>query len=98
AGLPSEADEEYADVRIIEGVGLAGSKLTMDRAVHNMMNHAGVGLVDAFRMASLNPARLLGIDHQVGSIEAGKVANLIVADEELNIDKVMFRGSFVDDL
>lgn len=100
AGVPSdgavgeEAVEE--DVRFIEGVRLSGSKLTMDKAVRNMMRHAGVGIVDAFAMASLNPARVLKLDRDMGSLEAGKLANLVVATESIDVRRVMLRGSWVE--
>ena len=71
---------------------LAGSRLTLERACRNMMAHTGCGIVSAVRMASLNPARLLGIDSDYGSIEAGKIANLIIADDMMNVKKVIFEG------
>jgi N-acetylglucosamine-6-phosphate deacetylase len=74
---------------------LAGSRLTMDRAVRNMMRHAGVGLVDAFRMASLNPAKVIHMDDQMGSIERGKLGNLLLIDGEINIQQVILQGQLV---
>ncbi|WP_171654365.1 N-acetylglucosamine-6-phosphate deacetylase [Paenibacillus foliorum] len=71
---------------------LAGSKLTMDKAVRNMMRHASVGWVDAFRMASLNPAKVIHQDHRIGSIEKGKLAHLIIVDEEVNVKQVILSG------
>lgn len=55
-----------------EDLMLSGSLLTMDRAVHNMRKHTGIGMVDACKMGALNPARLLGLDRDLGSIERGK--------------------------
>ena len=43
-------------------------------------------------MASLTPARLLGIDDRVGSIEAGKTANLLLMDDAVNIRRVFLEG------
>lgn len=94
--LPPDPGDPHPDVRFIQGDMLAGSKLTMNRAVRNMMNHAGVGYVDAFRMASLNPARVLKVDHVAGSVEPGKYADLVLATEDLEIERVMFRGRFVE--
>ncbi|OCT12197.1 hypothetical protein A8709_30600 [Paenibacillus pectinilyticus] len=74
---------------------LAGSRLTMDRAVHNMMRHAEVGLVDAFRMASLNPAKVIHMEDRMGSIAQGKLANLLIIDEEINIQGVILQGQIV---
>lgn len=59
---------------------LMGSALELRRGVENVMRFAGVSLADAVDMASLNPARLLGITCQTGSIEVGQRANLILFD------------------
>ena len=71
---------------------LAGSRMTLDNAVRNMMTHTGYGLCHAIRMATLNPAKLLGIDHRVGSLKPGKTANLIVIDDMVHIKRVVFQG------
>ena len=74
---------------------LAGSHLTLDNACKNLMTHTGYGLCHAVRCASLNPAKLLGIDDEVGSIEVGKTANLILIDDKFNVKKVMLKGDCV---
>ncbi len=74
---------------------LAGSHLTLDAACRNLMTHTGYGLCHAIRFASLNPARLLGIDDQVGSLEAGKTANLILIDDMVNVKKVILDGKIL---
>ncbi len=71
---------------------LAGSRMTLDNAVRNMMTHTGYGLCHAIRMATLNPAKLLGIDHRVGSLKPGKTANLIVIDDMVHIKRVILQG------
>lgn len=92
-----KAEIDIADDINVSALGrLSGSKLTMDHAVRNMMQHTGVGLVDACRMASLNPARLLGIDAEAGSLEVGKRANLVIASEKIEISRVMLDGVWVD--
>ncbi len=68
---------------------LSGSRLRMIQTVRNMIAHTGCSAVDAVRMASLNPARTLHIDHQVGSISAGKRADLIITDSDLSIHRVI---------
>ncbi|MBQ8747790.1 MAG: N-acetylglucosamine-6-phosphate deacetylase [Clostridia bacterium] len=75
--------------------GIAGSKLTMDVACFNMMRHTTVGLCQVFKMASLNPARAVGLDDTVGSISVGKRANLVVTDDKINISAVMLDGEIV---
>lgn len=71
---------------------LAGSRMTLENACRNVMKHTGYGLCHAIRMATLNPAKLLGIDHKVGSLEAGKKANLIIIDDTVRIQSVILEG------
>lgn len=74
---------------------LSGSRLTMNKACRNVMKHTGCSIVDAFRMASRNPARVLGMDGDIGTIEVGKKANLVFVDESFNIQRVMLEGKMV---
>lgn len=78
-------------VRTASG-GLAGSTLSLDAAVRNMVEHAGVTAEDAIHMASLHPARLLGIDNQLGSLAPGKRANIIALDGSLHLQKIWIQG------
>ena len=71
---------------------LAGSHLTLENACRNLMAHSGYGLCHAIRMATLNPARLLGIEDQVGSLEVGKKANLILIDDTVQVHSVFLEG------
>ena len=57
---------------------LAGSVLTMDRAVRNVMNFAGISFQDAIRLATLNPARVLGIEKRKGCLQVGADADIAV--------------------
>lgn len=71
---------------------LAGSRMTLENGVRNLMTHTGYGLCHAVRMASLNPARLLGIEDRVGSLAAGKTANFILMDDMVHVDRVYLQG------
>lgn len=71
---------------------LAGSRMTLEHACKNVMTHTGYGLCHAIRMASLTPAELLGIDDELGSIETGKIANMILIDDKVNVHKVWLGG------
>ena len=71
---------------------LAGSLMTLDNGVRNVMTHSPWGLCQAIRMATLTPAELLGIDHKVGSLKKGKLANLILIDDMVNVKKVILQG------
>ena len=59
------------------------------------MKHTGYGLCHAIRFASLNPARMLGIEDRVGSLEAGKIANLILIDDAVHVKQVILEGDTV---
>lgn len=71
---------------------LAGSHLTLDNACRNLMAHSGYGLCHAIRMATLNPARLLGLDDEIGSLEPGKKANIIIIDDMIHVKSVFLEG------
>ena len=71
---------------------LAGSHLTLDSACRNLMAHTGYGLCHAIRMASLNPAKLLGLERELGSIAPGKKANLLLIDDLVHVKKVFLAG------
>jgi len=90
--------EKYAhfdsvdDVNFNEVGALSGSKLTLDKACRNIMSHTNCGIAQAFVMASLNPAKVVGMDSEIGSIEPGKIADLIFVDDRFNVQKVMLSG------
>lgn len=74
---------------------LSGSALTMIEAVQNSVEHVGIALDEALRMATLYAARAIGVDRQLGSIEAGKVANLTAFTRDFNVTKTIVNGSEV---
>lgn len=80
------------DLNFDEQGGLSGSKLTMDAACRNIMTHTNCGIAQAFLMASRNPARAIGMDHEVGTIEVGKKANLVFVDHKFHVDTVILEG------
>ena len=73
----------------------AGSVATADMLVRNMIRLAGSSIPDAVRMMTLTPARLLGIDSRKGSVAEGKDADLVIFDDDINIKKVMVRGTLI---
>lgn len=79
----------------IEAGNLAGSTATMNRCVGNMNKVAGVSLMDAVKMGSLNPARAMGFADRLGSIAVGKDASLAVIDEDVNVYLTMVKGKIV---
>lgn len=64
---------------------LSGSALTMLQAVKNLVSYCNIPFVEAINMASLYPAKLLGMDNTTGKIKKGYTASFNLLDEELNI-------------
>lgn len=85
-----------AGVARTEDGALAGSTLTMDRALRNMVELAGVHLERAVPMATELPARLLGIGDRKGRIEEGYEADLVVLSPRLEVRRVIARGHEVE--
>jgi len=74
---------------------LAGSVLTMDKAVKNMVNKIGIQLPKAIQMASFNPARSIGIDDKKGSLEPGKDADIVILNKNLETELTIVAGKIV---
>jgi len=75
-----------------DGLALAGSVSTMVQMVRNMVELAGVPLTDAVRMASLNPARALGMGGRKGSIEPRKDADMVIFTDKFDVLKTVIGG------
>lgn len=73
----------------------AGSVATTDRLVRTMINIAGVPLIDAIRMITLTPARILHVDSQKGSLEVGKDADIIIFDNQINLTTTISEGHVI---
>ncbi|HET6628547.1 MAG TPA: N-acetylglucosamine-6-phosphate deacetylase [Woeseiaceae bacterium] len=71
---------------------LAGSNMDMATAVRNAVGLLQVDLVTAVRMASLWPAEFLGLSHELGRIAPGYRANLVIADEAINVTETWIDG------
>jgi N-acetylglucosamine-6-phosphate deacetylase len=71
---------------------LAGSVLSMDRAVRNMRQLASVEVTDALVMASSNPARVIGLEDVTGSLAPGLAADIVICDDEANVWLTMVDG------
>jgi len=71
---------------------LYGSGLTMNKAVHNAVKMLNVDIVQAVRMASTNPAKVLRIDSKKGKIKKGYDADLVIFDKNINIIKTFVMG------
>ncbi|MFV0135161.1 N-acetylglucosamine-6-phosphate deacetylase [Streptomyces sp. HMX87] len=88
---------EVADgvARLVEGGSIAGSTLTLDRALKRAVTVDGIPVEDAVAALSANPARLLGMADRIGSLDPGKDADLVVLDAGFDVVGVMRRGAWV---
>jgi len=73
----------------------AGSVATADRLVRTMIQLAEIPLPDAVKMMTLNPARMLGIDHRKGSLEMGKDADVVLFDDDISVQATILKGNFI---
>jgi N-acetylglucosamine-6-phosphate deacetylase len=80
------------ETRLKDGSSLAGSVLTMNKAVKNVLDWTDLSLNKVVSMASLNPARVLGLHKDMGSIEKGKYADLTVFDKALQVKQTYVYG------
>lgn len=81
--------------RLVDGGSIAGSTLTLDTAFRRSVTIDRLPVEDAVRSLSANPARLLGVDDRVGSLEPGKDADLVVLDADFAVVAVMRKGDWV---
>lgn len=102
AGLPEGKHEwDGRPITVSEGVvrlddgTIAGSVLTMDRALRNLVAATELALTDAVQMATLNPARSIGVEDRKGSLECGRDADVVVLDRDLEVQMTMVRGALV---
>ena len=99
AGGPDVFHLQGREVRRVNGKlqledgTLAGSNLTMDEALRYTVQTLHVPLVAALQMASRNPARFLGLGHELGMIKPGARASLVHLSEELQVKQTWVEGS-----
>jgi N-acetylglucosamine-6-phosphate deacetylase len=74
---------------------LSGSRLTMLKAIGNCVQFVGIDLPEAVNMATLYPARVLGIENSFGSLEAGRKANFVIFNESFEVINVIYKGELV---
>ncbi len=91
---PMEVEVADGVARLVEGGSIAGSTLTLDRAFKRAATVDGLSVEDVVAAVSANPARLLGLDDRVGSLEPGKDADLVVLDDAFELVGVMRKGEW----
>jgi N-acetylglucosamine-6-phosphate deacetylase len=101
-GMPEGSYKLYGhDISVARGAArladgtLAGSTLTMQRAVQNMVELAGLPLEMVVPMATEVPARIVGARERKGKIAAGHDADIVVLSEKFEIERVLVRGERV---
>jgi N-acetylglucosamine-6-phosphate deacetylase len=104
AGLPEGARFRMGgmDYEVYDGVGMlldhtafAGSTTLLNRMIPILCGTVGIPLVKAIRMASLTPARVIGLDDRKGSLEPGKDADIAVFDEDFTCWRTMRGGRWI---
>jgi N-acetylglucosamine-6-phosphate deacetylase len=78
-----------------DGTALASGVVGMDHCLRTFLRLTGAPLAEAVRMASLTPARIAGFDAELGSIELGKRADLVVLDKKLQVLQIYIGGERV---
>jgi N-acetylglucosamine-6-phosphate deacetylase len=100
SGMP-DGEYHFMDQKILvknkkaylENGTLAGSTLTMENAVKTMVQDVEVPITDAVRMASLNGAKVLGVEHTKGILAVGKDADLVILDDDFVVQATIYEGS-----
>lgn len=103
AGGMHEGEYDFADQTvymkdskaILKDGTLAGSTLTLNKAVKNLVQTANAKLTDAVRMAGLNGAKVINLEHSKGVISSGRIADIVVMDDEYEVDMTIQNGKIV---
>src|SRR5690606_12667014 len=80
-----------------ERSSMAGSTEATDRLVRTMLEGDTIPLVDDIRMMTATPARILGVDRSLGTLVAGKEADIVLFDEHIDIKMTMVKGEVIYD-
>lgn len=79
----------------LENGTLAGSVLKMNVAIRNLVKDLNVPFTDAVDFATINPAKVLGVDNDYGGISVGKKASFTVLDNDFNVVMTIVNGEIV---
>lgn len=93
--LGGQKVNNYNGIAKLEDGQLAGSVLKYDDGFRHVHKVLELSLIELSKMASLNPARNIGVSDTKGSIAVGKDADLVILDENLNVIKTIVKGKVV---
>lgn len=86
---------EEGVAKLMDRSAFAGSVATTDRLVRTVMKLADVSLIDAIKMMTITPAKIIGVHNTKGSLVAGKDADILIFDKDININLTMIEGNIV---
>lgn len=81
--------------KLLDRTAFAGSVATADRLVRTMIQVADIPLVEAIKMITATPARILGLDHKMGTLSVGKDADVVIFDDQIRIQQTLIQGETV---
>lgn len=81
--------------KLPDRTSFAGSVATTDRLIRSMVQLADVPLIEAVRMLTVNPARIMGVSEKKGSLQKGKDADIVIFDKDIAVVKTIVKGSVV---
>lgn len=81
--------------KLLDRSAFAGSIATADRLVRTMMTLGGCSLVEAVRMITVNPAKVMGISDRKGSLLPGKDADIVIFDKDINVKRTIINGKTI---
>jgi N-acetylglucosamine-6-phosphate deacetylase len=84
--------------KLPDRTAFAGSVSTADRLVRNMIQMADVSLLEAVRMMTLTPAKIMNVTHQKGSLTTGKDADIVIFNADIQIQTTLINGQVVYNL
>lgn len=101
AGGMHEGEYHFSDQKVVlkdsiatlEDGTLAGSTLTLNKAIKNIISTTGTKITDAVRMASLNASKV--VNNGRGILAAGKIADLVVMNDEFDVEMTILNGKIV---
>ena len=104
AGLPdgeyklgvNDVVVEDGDAKLKSNGVRAGSTLTTGTALKRLIDFTGAEMEDVLPLLTMNPAKLLGVDDKIGSLEAGKDADILIVDEGYNIVDTFVKGKKIE--